>query len=146
LNEYEFAHIFDNLHSVDLKKFTFELKLKLIDRYKNVWLRSLESPVLKLYKECKHVFGYENYLDVLPISLRFYFCRLRLSVHPLRMHTGRYDRPRIVPEERCCLCCDTLDLEDEYHFIYICSCYVVIRRKYLHKDLYQNPSMFKFVN
>ena len=54
----------------------------------------------------------------------------------------RYDRPRIVPEERCCLCCDTRDLEDEYHFIYICSCYVVIRRKYLHKDLYQNPSMF----
>jgi len=71
---------------------------------------------------------------------------LRLSVHPLRMQTDRYDRPRIVPEERYCLCCGTRDIEDEYHFICICSCYVVIRKTYLHKDLYQNPSMFKFIN
>ena len=69
----------------------------------------------------------------------------RLSVHPLRMQTGRYGRPRIVPEERYCLCCGARDIEDEYHFICICSCYVVIRRKYLHKDLYQNPSMFKLL-
>jgi len=93
----------------------------------------------------KHDFGYENYLDVLPRSLRFYFCRLRLLVHPLRMQTGRYDRPRIVPKERYCLCCDTRDLEDEYHFICICPRYGVIRRKYVHKDIYQNPSMFKFI-
>ena len=100
--------------------------------------RQIKLSVLKLYKKCKHVFGYENYLDVLPRSLRFYFCK--------RMQTGRYDRPRIVPEERYFLCCGTRDIEDEYHFICICSCYVVIRRKYLHKDLYQNPSMFKFIN
>jgi len=62
------------------------------------------------------------------------------------MQTGRCDRPRIVPEERYCLYCVRRDLEDEYHFIYICSCYVVIRRKYLHKDLYQNPPMFKCIN
>jgi len=116
--------------------------MKVLDRFKNEWLSSLESPVFKLYKECKHVFDCENYLGFLPRSLRFYFCRLRLSVHPLRMQTGHYDRPRIVPEERYCLCCNTRDLEDEYNFICICSCYVVIRRIYLHKDLYQNPSMF----
>jgi len=73
LKEYEFAHIFDNPHSVDVKKFTLEFKLKVIDCFKNEWLHSLESPVLKLYKKCKHVFGYENYLDVLPRSLRFTF-------------------------------------------------------------------------
>jgi len=51
-----------------------------------------------------------------------------------------------VPEKRYCLCFDTRDLEDEYHFICFCPCYVVIRRQYLHKDLYQNQSMFKFIN
>ena len=55
LNKYEFAHIFDNLHSVDITKFTLKFKLIVIDCFKNKWLHSLENPVLKLYKECKHV-------------------------------------------------------------------------------------------
>jgi len=126
-----------------LKNLFSSLKQKCL---KNEWSKSLESPVLKLYKECKHVFGYEKYLDILPRGLRFYFCRLRLSVHPLRMQTGRYDRPRTEPEDRYCLCCDLRDLEDEYHFVCICPCYMAIRKKYLRKDLYDNPSMFKFIN
>jgi len=47
-NEYEFAHIFDNPHSVDIKKFTLEFKPKVNDWFKNEWLRSLESPVFEV--------------------------------------------------------------------------------------------------
>jgi len=62
------------------------------------------------------------------------------------MQTDRYDRHIIAPEEHYCLCCDTRDLEDENHFICVCSCYVVIGRQYLHKALYQNPPMFVYIN
>ena len=46
------------------------------------------------------------------------------------------------------LYCNTRDLENEYYF-YLCLFvlyYVVMRRKYLHNDLYQNHLMFKFIN
>lgn len=106
----------------------------------------LDCPVLFMYKEFKIELGYEKYLDILPRRFRFYFCRLRLSVHPLRMQTGRYARNHIIREERYCLCCNERDLEDEYHFVCVCSCLNVIRRKYLKRIYYINPSVHKFIS
>ncbi len=88
---------------------------------------------------------YESYLDLLPSSLRMFFCRLRLSVHPLRIQTGRYGRNRIARDQRYCLFCNSHDIEDEYHFMLICPFLEEIRKKYVTKYYYQRPSMFKFL-
>ena len=85
------------------KTFLCEFKNRVIDCFKQEWFRSLQSPVLMLYKEYKLNFEYETYLDIIPRSLRFYFSRLRLLVHPLRIQTGRFGRNRIPREERYCL-------------------------------------------
>ena len=45
---------------------------------------------MNVYKIFKTSLEYELYLNVLPKSLRLYFTRLRISVHPLRIQTGRY--------------------------------------------------------
>ena len=81
------------------------------------------------------------------ITLKFkiFYTILRLSVHPLRVQTGRYDRNRVPKNERYCLCCNSGDIEDEFHFICICSCFVDLRKQYLKKHYYQRPSMFKFL-
>ena len=69
---------------------------------------------------------------------------LRVSAHPLRIQTGRYAQNNIPRNERYCLCCNDLDLEDEYHFICICRCYSDLRKKFISRIYYENPSVYKF--
>ena len=49
--------------------------------------------------------------------------------------------------DRICLSCG--EVEDEYYLIWLCAvCNIFddLRKKYLPKNLYQHPSMQKFVN
>ena len=78
--DYGFAYVFENAYVPNIKSSMYEMKIRSIDCFKQEWYRSLEIPVFFLYKECKTTFAYEHYLDVLPKSLRLFFCRLRLSV------------------------------------------------------------------
>jgi hypothetical protein len=145
LSDYGFAYVFENANVPNVKSFLCEFKTRIIDCFKQEWYRTLDSPVLSLYKEFKTSFVYEHYLDVLPKSLRLYLCRLRLSAHPLRIQTGRYNRNRIQREERYCLCCNTRDIEDEFHFVCICPCFDLIRKKYIKRYYYIRPSVIKFI-
>lgn len=125
--------------------FLSEFKCRLIDSFKQEWFSNLEkSPVLCIYRNVKSCFEYECYLNILPRCFRFYFCRLRMNGLPLKIQTGRFSRNRIPREERYCLFCNDLDIEDEYHFICICKCYDVIRKQYLKAYYYRNLSVYKF--
>ena len=94
---------------------------------------------------CKDSLSYELYLDVLPNSLRFFVTRIRLSALSLRVQTGRFGSNRNPRNELYCQCCNSLDIEDEYHFTLICPCFSNIRKKYIKKHYYVRPSMFKFI-
>ena len=93
---------------------------------------------------CRRLIKYEKYLDIIPRDCRFYVTRLRLSVHPLRIQLGRYAQNNLPRNERFCLCCDNADIEDEYHFVCLCSCYNDIRTKYLKRLYYVRPSVYKY--
>ena len=109
------------------------------------WLSNIDnSSVISNYKHFKTHFCYETYLDKLPKDLRFYFCRLRLSVHPLKIQTGRNSTNYIPRQQRYCENCDRNDLEDEFHFVCICPKYQSLRVKYIKKYYYIKPSMYKF--
>ena len=83
-----------------------------------------------------------RYLFSLPNDyIRIALTKLRLSSHHLMIEKGRWNGINYV--ERKCILCD--DLEDEYHFIMCCVKYYDLRKKYLPKDVYNNPSMFKFI-
>ena len=77
--------------------------------------------------------------------LRQYFTKLRLSLLPLRITTGRYGRERIEMNLRYCLCCNKHGLEDNFHCICIFPCFVELRRKCLPRYYVTRPSMFKFI-
>ena len=66
-----------------------------------------------------------------------------IITHNLNIEEGRYRneaRPQII-----CNLCDKRDIEDEFHFIFVCSIYSNIRSKYIKKYFFQRPSMFKFI-
>ena len=91
LTDYDVIDVFDNVDSVNPKRFPLLFKSRVIDLYKKEWWDTVsKSTVMDVYKFFKTSLEYELYLDVLPKSLRLYFTRLRISVHPLRIQTGRY--------------------------------------------------------
>ena len=146
LCDYGFNNVWDNPETCYTKAFINIFKQRAIDCFMQEWHTNIEtSPVLELYRNIKFDFSYERYLDVLPGDLKTYVCKIRISAHSLRIQTGRYARNRIPRSERYCIYCNTNDLEDEFHFILICSCYSDIRKKYIRKYFYQNPSMYKFI-
>ena len=81
---------------------------------------------------------YRNLVDIInkPIiystfmndSQRHTITRWRLSNHKLQVELGRYAVPIIPREERICTRCNVL--EDEYHAIYVCPTFHLLRMKY----------------
>ena len=55
--------------------------------------------------------------------------RLRCSSHYLRVETDR--KHGIERYMRLCQLCDSKEVEDEYHFLLVCSFFNVVRTKYL---------------
>jgi len=67
-----------------------------------------------------------------------------VSAHRLMIECGRWAKPNpILFDQRICNICQTL--EDEFHFVLICSLYNEIRRKYIPMYFRCRPSMDKFV-
>jgi len=51
---------------------------------------------------------------------------------PLRIQTGHYARNNVPSEQRYCLCCNYIvNIEDEFHVVFICPCYTAIINKYI---------------
>ena len=65
-------------------------------------------------------------------------------MRPLRIQTVRFSRNNLPRNERYCLCCNTRDIEDEFHFVCICPCYTQIRTKFIKRFYYVSPSVLKF--
>ena len=144
LNEYGYSFVFTDAFNVDLTNFQCIFKQRVIDCFFQDWYGKINnSVVLEEYKYFKNGFGYEKYLDMLRSDLRFYISRFRLSVHSLRIQSGRYARNAIPRNERYCLCCQTTNIEDMFHFIFVCPCYRELRESYINKYYYYRPSMFK---
>ena len=52
----------------------------------------------------------------------------RLSNLPIRIETGRYERPRVEANLRVCqMGCNSLEMEDEFHILFTCSMYNNLR-------------------
>lgn len=104
--------------------------------------------MLTLYKYAKSDLEYECYLDKMNSKhYRQIITKIRISAHKLRIETGRYGRNRLERNERLCLMCENSDneVEDEYHFIFICNRYRDIRKKYIPCRYYIRPSMWKLL-
>ena len=126
---YGFNDVWNYPDSVNSKIFVPLFKQRVVDCFLQNWHNEKEnSSVLYLYNHVKDKLVYENYLDIIPKTLRNFITRIRISSHSLNVQTGRYHRNRVIRSERYCVYCNLRDVEDEYHFILICPCYSDIRK------------------
>ena len=80
---------------------------------------------MRTYRLFKTIDNYkcEDYLhQVTNMRNRIALTKLRLSNHKLAIDTRRYSRPFKKHAERICPICK-IEMEDEYHFLDICSAY-----------------------
>ena len=97
------------------------------------------------YRNIKTNWSFAQYLELVNVTQhRKALCRLLVSSHRLRIETSRWEKPPVPREMRLCELCHR-DIEDEFHFVLVCTAYVVIRNKYIKKYYWNRPSMFKLV-
>ena len=98
----------------------------------NAWKLELGSgdlSRLRVYKQINPGFSTPKHLD-LPFPLRKIISKIRCSNHVLEIEKGRHPT-RIVPrEERLCLVCHDVAVEDESHFLLSCQTYWHLRDLY----------------
>lgn len=131
--------------SVNSNIFIPVLRNRLIDIYIGTWRNDINSRnSLVMYREIKHNFELSAYIEnIQEFKLRQVLAKLRLSSHNLNIESGRH---RNIPrDDRKCTICTKNDLEDEYHFVLICTAFSDHRKKFIPKYYYDYPSMFKFI-
>ena len=92
-----------------------------------------EKPKLRTFVTFKD-FGPTPMYLLKPISFvqKKFIAQLRLSALPIRIETGRFERPRLAVLERLCPSCDDgQSIENEEHFIFYCSKYSDLRQKWI---------------
>lgn len=73
-------------------------------------------------------FGFEKYIDILPVKIRKNFIKFRTSNHRLPVETGRWYTCSIHLNERLCLLCNKGLIADEFHYILECSALEEMRK------------------
>ena len=139
-----FSGVFDIFSHLSVKSFQTIFKQCMLDCFVQEWYGALDkSAVLAKYKNFEPFFSYECYLDVVPYGIRFHLTRLRLSVHSLRIQTGKFGQNRIPRNESFCTLCELNEIEDTYHFTCVCPRFVTITVKYLKTSFVRKPSLYK---
>ena len=83
-------------------------------------------PKLRYYNLFKPDLSQEEYLSLnIPKYQRSLFAQFRGGVLPLQVEIGRFRK--IPSEERFCNLCDMGQVEDEFHFLCICTNYSDLR-------------------
>ena len=101
----------------------------------------LGMPKLRTYNKISGTMGPKPYL-MKPLSFpqRRSLARIRLGTLPLRIETGRYERPKKAAEERICDHCALNKVETEAHFLLECPKHHMMRsalfRNILCNDFY----------
>ena len=99
---------------------------------------------LRTFIRFKHFKQKTLYLSK-PLSFiqRKFLAKFRLGVLPLRIETGRYQRPRLPAEERLCKMCNSGEVEDEIHFLLRCNLYAMERQALIAK--LPQPDLFSIL-
>ena len=117
-------------------------------------IKCTEKPKLRTFVTFKD-FGPTPVYLLKPISFvqKKFIAQLRLSALPIKIETGRYEKPRIAVHERLCPSCnDGQSIENEEHFIFYCSKYAKLRQTWIEQLLksdqflnLETPEKFKTI-
>lgn len=151
LDEYGFSDVWIYPEFVHVPSFINLFKQRVIDQFRQQWFADINNNrvLCDFYGNFKTTFTLEEYLNLIVSKhLRQEVTKLRISANSLRINSARFQE-RIPREERFCKLClqntePYVDLEDEFHFVLKCTYFDDLRKSYIKKYYYKNPSMFKF--
>lgn len=119
----------DNQDLISTKYIIDSVKTTLIDNFKIEWNTKVQDmPKLRTYKLFKTDFSTEAYVkNCLSRKQRSVIARIRCGTLPLEVEQGRY---RNIPlDRRFCKVCNSNLIEDENHFLLLCSGYAIRRNE-----------------
>ena len=141
LFRYGFGYVWLNQHLANDYPFFNAFKIRVTD----VFWQENNTNIMNLSKNrlYRHLSNNSSfYLENLPNNhIRKSLTKLRLGSHYVMIERGRWKNLELV--DRICFKCN--EVEDEYHVVMCCSKYKDLRKKYLPKELFNRPSMFKFI-
>ena len=97
-----------------------------------------------MYSLFKSDIKFEEYLNILPKSLRFPLIHFRTSNHKFPIEVGRWGQNSVPHADRKCTLCTLNDVGDEMHYLLICPFFKFPRIKYLPSNFYTRPNVLKF--
>ena len=116
---------------VQPRRLITNVRKRLFDIYRAEWLESIGTLTsLDTYCLYKCDFQLEPYFNFIK-NQRYLraFVSIRLRAHPLEVERGRhYGVPR---QNRLCRMCNSDCVEDEKHFMLVCTAYAFLRQNYL---------------
>ena len=118
----------------DANLFMKNFKQRLIDCSIQDWSSAIaESGKGRHYRFISPALQVANYINYnIPIKFRISLSKLRCSVHSLNVEVGRHND--IEYNLRTCSICNSMDVEDEFHFVMKCPAYSNLRDIYLPND------------
>ena len=100
--------------------FKNKIQIRSKDQFRQNWASEVfDSSKCLNYRMFKINFEYENYLSILEYKQRIVFTKFRCRNHKLPIETGSHNN---VPRElRICLKCNSNNIGDELHYLFVCS-------------------------
>ena len=133
-----------NSQNLSVNQFKRIVKQKLKDQFFQMWSESIHSSSMTVnYRIYKHDLKLESYHLKLPETLWKSFLKFRTCNNNLPVNKARYlDIPR---NERLCTLCNSNDIGDEFHYLFICKSQQINleRTKYLKQFYITNPNAYK---
>ena len=126
LNNLGFGNMWDSNEGFTYEWFKHTIKQRIYDQFEQKWhCNVFDSPKGHFYRIIKENFCFEKYLDILDPSDRIALCRFRTCNNRLPIEVGRWYG--IERSERKCTLCNDNEIGDEYHYLFRCSSFSVIR-------------------
>ena len=123
--------------------FKCTIKQRLHDQFIQGWFEEINNNEFYYnYRMFKLHFEFEKYLHVLPTNLAISVLKFRTLNHRMPVQRGRYFN--IPRHERVCQKCNSGDLGDEFHYLFLCSHFCNSRRDLLKSYYYKYPNAIKF--
>jgi len=138
-----FGYVWEQQAVANKPLFLINYAQRLKDIFVQQWIEACNSSSkLKTYNGFKSNFEFESYLNILTIrKFRNAYVCFRISSHKLMIEQGRY--LNIDRDQRLCPFCKN-DIENEFHFLLICTTYLDLRKMYIPIKYYTPATTNKF--
>lgn len=148
LFSFGFGYVWVSQEVGHIGKFINMFTQRVQDCYFQVWCSNRnDSRKLSTYSQFKSLLQPEKYLAcVVKKHCMYALCRLRTSSHRLEIELGR--RNNIERQFRFCRLClkqNVFVIEDEFHFLLVCPCYIVLRSKHCLQNIPMTSHGFKML-